>query len=451
MGVDVLLFIFVGLLAVGFAVGMLITDNAVHSALFLIANLGCVAFMYLMLDAPFIAMVQIAVYAGAIMVLFLFVIMLLGADITTDVTTRKFRWLSWAAMSLGVILVLALALPLLGGFRLPGTEGNAPMVRVVHASVAPTVNIEITGGNLTEPLRLEAVAFGEVSDWQTLAAGDYTVIITNAETGIPVAQPQSVTLTADQVVTLVAGSELNLEASKLVQLFVVENSLAPVGDDAGRLVIYNGYSAEPLTLIDLGPDEVISTTTRSGETVLLDPVIAENILYEGAPATGTYHEGTYTLALVRTLISKDEETQAEKITGYEMVHTLPDYTIAADTEATLLLVKDGAQPADSSLLATIRSTVIPGLVTDTQPAFGSPLGVGRILFTVYLLPVNLVGLLLLAALVGVIVISRPSGEKQERRANIRRRVSRPLVNVIAQQTGGDVVVDTPKLGPGDES
>jgi NADH-quinone oxidoreductase subunit J len=75
---EVYLFVAVGTIAVIAAMMMLISENAVHSALFLILNFACVAFMYLMLDAPFLAMVQIAVYAGAIMVLFLFVIMLLG-------------------------------------------------------------------------------------------------------------------------------------------------------------------------------------------------------------------------------------------------------------------------------------------------------------------------------------------------------------------------------------
>ncbi len=59
---------------------MMISRNAVYSALFLVLNFVTVAVFYLLLGAPFIAMSQITVYAGAIMVLFLFVIMLLGTD-----------------------------------------------------------------------------------------------------------------------------------------------------------------------------------------------------------------------------------------------------------------------------------------------------------------------------------------------------------------------------------
>jgi NADH-quinone oxidoreductase subunit J len=60
------------------AVGMVANRNPVRSALFLVANFFVLALFYLMLSAQFIAMVQIIVYAGAIMVLFLFVIMLLN-------------------------------------------------------------------------------------------------------------------------------------------------------------------------------------------------------------------------------------------------------------------------------------------------------------------------------------------------------------------------------------
>ncbi|MCS6873026.1 MAG: NADH-quinone oxidoreductase subunit J, partial [Anaerolineae bacterium] len=72
MTFELVLFIVVAAVAIFSATFMLISRNAVHSALFLVVNLLCVAFFYLMLSAPFLAMVQITVYAGAIMVLFMF-------------------------------------------------------------------------------------------------------------------------------------------------------------------------------------------------------------------------------------------------------------------------------------------------------------------------------------------------------------------------------------------
>jgi len=79
MNIDLALFLILALIAIATALGMLLSRNSVYSALFLVLNFVTVAVFYLLLGAPFIAMAQVTVYAGAIMVLFLFVIMLLGA------------------------------------------------------------------------------------------------------------------------------------------------------------------------------------------------------------------------------------------------------------------------------------------------------------------------------------------------------------------------------------
>ena len=80
LSAELIFFGLVALVAVVAALGMLLSRNAVHSALFLVLNFAAVAVLYLMLDAPFLALAQVTVYAGAIMVLFLFVIMLLGVE-----------------------------------------------------------------------------------------------------------------------------------------------------------------------------------------------------------------------------------------------------------------------------------------------------------------------------------------------------------------------------------
>ncbi len=77
---DLIVFLVLSFIAIAAALGMVFSRNAVYSALFLVLNFITVAVFYLLLGAPFIAMSQITVYAGAIMVLFLFVIMLLGAE-----------------------------------------------------------------------------------------------------------------------------------------------------------------------------------------------------------------------------------------------------------------------------------------------------------------------------------------------------------------------------------
>jgi NADH-quinone oxidoreductase subunit J len=74
-----LFFYILAILAVLSALGMVTARNAVHGVLFMVVNFVIIAVLYLLLDAPFVAMVQVAVYAGAIMVLFLFVVMLIGS------------------------------------------------------------------------------------------------------------------------------------------------------------------------------------------------------------------------------------------------------------------------------------------------------------------------------------------------------------------------------------
>ncbi len=103
MNLDLILFLILALVAVATAMGMLLSKNAVYSALFLVLNFITVAVFYLLLGAPFIAMSQITVYAGAIMVLFLFVIMLLGAESLPQ--AEVLPWQRPLAIGLAVLLV----------------------------------------------------------------------------------------------------------------------------------------------------------------------------------------------------------------------------------------------------------------------------------------------------------------------------------------------------------
>jgi NADH-quinone oxidoreductase subunit J len=95
---------------------MLLSRNAVHSAMYLVLNFITAAVFYLLLNAPFIAMVQIIVYAGAIIVLFLFVIMLLGGEQLRGVSgVRGSEQLHRSlAVVLGVALIGVFALLLFG-------------------------------------------------------------------------------------------------------------------------------------------------------------------------------------------------------------------------------------------------------------------------------------------------------------------------------------------------
>lgn len=77
---EIYAFVLLSVLAIASALGMVLAKNTVNSALLLVLNLMTVAGLYLLLQAQFLALIQILVYAGAIMVLFLFVIMLLNVQ-----------------------------------------------------------------------------------------------------------------------------------------------------------------------------------------------------------------------------------------------------------------------------------------------------------------------------------------------------------------------------------
>jgi NADH-quinone oxidoreductase subunit J len=94
-------------ISIGSAIAMLFQRNAVHAALFLIVNFFTIAVFYLVLGAPFLFAVQIIVYAGAIMVLFLFVIMLLGVD-REESLVERLRGQRTLAVVLGAGIALEL-------------------------------------------------------------------------------------------------------------------------------------------------------------------------------------------------------------------------------------------------------------------------------------------------------------------------------------------------------
>jgi NADH-quinone oxidoreductase subunit J len=110
--------------SVASAIAMLVMRNAVHAALFLIVNFFTIAVMYLLLDAPFLFAVQIIVYAGAIMVLFLFVIMLLGIDRGDDVHEPLIGQRPLAViLAVGFVLEIGFALHAGIGFATRAPDG----------------------------------------------------------------------------------------------------------------------------------------------------------------------------------------------------------------------------------------------------------------------------------------------------------------------------------------
>jgi NADH-quinone oxidoreductase subunit J len=91
------------------AIGMVVLRNAVHSALSLVATMMCLGLFYLIEQGPFLGLVQIIVYTGAIMILFLFVLMLVGRD-AADSLVETLRGQRVAALLAGVAFALLVAL-----------------------------------------------------------------------------------------------------------------------------------------------------------------------------------------------------------------------------------------------------------------------------------------------------------------------------------------------------
>jgi NADH-quinone oxidoreductase subunit J len=123
----VTLFLLFGALALGSALAMVVQRNAVHAALLLVVNLLAVSVLFLSLGAEFLFVSQIIVYAGAIVVLFLFVIMLLGVDreeILSEPRSFQVRQLVIGGL-VALVLVTAMA-GVLGSGRLADPLPRAP-------------------------------------------------------------------------------------------------------------------------------------------------------------------------------------------------------------------------------------------------------------------------------------------------------------------------------------
>src|SRR5437867_6163215 len=100
-------------IAVGASLLVIAQRNPVYSVLLLIASFGALSGLYVLLQAPFVAVIQIIVYAGAIMVLFLFVVMLLNAPHEeTEHDAHVHPLIRRGPMRLGAVLAVALAMEL---------------------------------------------------------------------------------------------------------------------------------------------------------------------------------------------------------------------------------------------------------------------------------------------------------------------------------------------------
>lgn len=115
---EMLVFLTLAALAVASGVGVIAQRSAIRSALFLLANFCCLAGLYILLSAQFVALAHVIVYAGAIVVLFLFVVLLLGAErVQEKLGTRRAQLAS--GVLLGVLLLVGIIWALLSSAEIP--------------------------------------------------------------------------------------------------------------------------------------------------------------------------------------------------------------------------------------------------------------------------------------------------------------------------------------------
>jgi NADH-quinone oxidoreductase subunit J len=122
-------------LSIAAALGMLLVKKAVHSALLMASVMLCLAFFYIAQDAPFLGIVQIVVYTGAVMMLFLFILMLVGVDTKESLveTIGGIRFTAiTAALGIGTLLITLIGKATFGfqmvGLKSANAEGNVQSI-----------------------------------------------------------------------------------------------------------------------------------------------------------------------------------------------------------------------------------------------------------------------------------------------------------------------------------
>lgn len=116
-----ILFFFFAAVAIGAAINVLVQNHVLYSALSLILMLTAVSVLFVFLRADFLAVIQVIVYAGAIMVLFTFVIMLLNLPADEDGADRL-RWLKFLGIPLGLFFLFLVVATLWNVEPLRGTQ-----------------------------------------------------------------------------------------------------------------------------------------------------------------------------------------------------------------------------------------------------------------------------------------------------------------------------------------
>lgn len=425
MSFELVLFVIVAAVAIFSAALMLVSRNAVHAALYLVINLLCVSFFYLMLNAPFLAMVQVTVYAGAIMVLFMFVIMLLGSERLSG-GSQPFSWIVPGAVGLTtlflLIVFLAIAQGQIGSLQ---PVPRSPEVRFVHAVAnAPALDVYLNNDLVAGDL-----AFREPTDFEQVRAGTYNLLVFPAcEEASRADCPDPMREGAPPLLAL--PYELKPETATTLVVSGTPDKLAllSVPTDLSTLADENTYR---LTFVHAAPGIGPVTVNRvePGNSAVSETVIPD-LTYGNASQTLVFPRGRYDFDLRQ---------------GEARIATVREFNPRSKThEMYILLPEPVLNPGGA---ASIRPALFhvekPG---KTLEAYGSPQEIGQELLTNYVLPFEMVALLLLASMVGAIILTREEVVRRVRKrlvvSQAIKRINRSLAASapanVAQTTSSDV-------------
>ena len=396
-----LLFIIFAVLTVLPALLMVVARNPVNGAMFMIVSFVGMAALFVLLEAFFLAILQVLVYAGAIMVLFLFVIMLLGAERVEHTNPSRFRWLTPVAIVLGLVFLITSSVAIIGGeIDLTEQQELAPTIRVVNAfddfsaGSEGAVDVYLDG-----TLVAGDVAFGDNSSFETWDAGMYTATVFNAGEDAEAADPlveQQIEVNNGEAISLVAiGRATGAPGPGLT----VATHDVEFNDDKDTLWLGVVNALPEWDMVDL----------RDADS---NDLLIETVAY-GEAAIVEVEKGEYDLLLSQSGNARNE------------LASVDDEDLEAD-DLTMFVFTDERVEGNAFEQRIIK------LDAKAPSSFGSPTHVGRLLFSRYVLPFEMVSLLLLVAMIGAIVLTH---EALGQRRRVVRRLANPPAGLEKPITG----------------
>ncbi|WP_343703306.1 NADH-quinone oxidoreductase subunit J [Chitinophaga sp.] len=150
MGIQQIIFIVLSAIAIAAALGVILSKNPVNSVLCMITCFVAIAGHYIMLNAQFLFVVHLIVYTGAIMVLFLFVLMMM--NLNADIEPQKRNWLKYAGAISGGALLLVLVAAL--------RDASMPAIQSASTDIGLVANLGKTlFTSYVVPFELSSVLF----------------------------------------------------------------------------------------------------------------------------------------------------------------------------------------------------------------------------------------------------------------------------------------------------